>query len=70
MKSKRVLLVFPRLKGKSLSHQAACNKAFEVEFAKRGWELQAVIAATTVGQQADVRKNDVLVEVQFGNNIS
>lgn len=69
MKSKRVLLLFPRLKGKSLSHQAACNKAFEVEFAKRGWELQAVIAATT-RLRGDFRKNDVLVEVQFGNNIS
>lgn len=48
-------------------HQAAYNKAFEIEFAKNNWELQPLLHddPKLIG---DFRKNDIFVEIQFGNS--
>lgn len=52
--------------GKTLEHQTAYNKAFDQEFKKSGWELQPLLYndPKLIG---DFQKNDVFVEVQFGN---
>ena len=48
-------------------HQTGYNKALEGEFARAGWELQPLLYddPKLIG---DFRKNDVFVEVQFGNS--
>ena len=53
--------------GKEYQHQAGYNKAFAMEFAGRGWELQPTLrkAPKLIG---DFRKGLVFVEVQFGNS--
>ena len=51
---------------RELMHQRGYNKAFEIEFQKLGWELQPKLYNNPrlIG---DFRKNDVFIEVQFGN---
>ena len=53
--------------GKKVAYQTAYNKALEIEFAERGWEIQPVLMKRPrfVG---DFRKHLVFVEVQFGNS--
>jgi hypothetical protein len=48
-------------------HQAAYNKAFSREFARRGWESQPQLRVDPrlIG---DFRKGLVFVEIQFGNS--
>jgi len=48
-------------------HQRAYNKAFEGEFKEYDWELQPLLHSDPklIG---DFRKNDVFIEVQFGNS--
>jgi hypothetical protein len=48
-------------------NQTGYNKALEVEFRKRGWELQPKLYDNPrlIG---DFQKNDVFVEVHFGNS--
>lgn len=53
--------------GKEYLHQSGYNKAFEIEFKKYDWELQPIISKE-VGLKGDFRKNDVLIEIQFGNS--
>lgn len=48
-------------------HQSGYNKAFDGEFHDRGWELRPVLH-TNPGLIGDFFKNDVFVEVQFGNS--
>ena len=47
-------------------HQTAYNKALEYEFSKKGWTLQPLLYndPKLIG---DFQKNDIFVEVQFGN---
>ena len=56
-----------RDKDKDYAHQAAYNKAFEIEFAKYDWLLQPLLYDNPklIG---DFAKNDVFVEIQFGNS--
>lgn len=49
------------------SHQAAYNKAFDNEFSKYNWKLQPILYNETPRLIGDYSKNDVFVEVQFGN---
>ena len=53
--------------GSTLLHQTACNKRFEAEFKKLGWETKPMLSQRPrlIG---DFRKNLVFVEVQFGNS--
>ncbi len=53
--------------GKECRHQHGYNKALEVEFVKRGWKPQPLLLSEPrlIG---DAQKNDVFVEVQFGNS--
>ena len=53
--------------GKSYEHQSAYNKALEIEFSKYAWSLQPVLYDNPklIG---DFAKNDIFVEVQFGNS--
>jgi hypothetical protein len=48
-------------------NQTGYNKAFAVEFERRGWEMQPLLRQDPklIG---DFRKNLVFVEVQFGNS--
>jgi hypothetical protein len=48
-------------------NQSGYNKAFAVEFERRGWEMQPLLRQDPklIG---DFRKNLVFVEVQFGNS--
>jgi hypothetical protein len=50
-----------------IRHQAAYNKAFEAEFTKLGWEKGPLLydRPRLIG---DFRKNDVFIEIQFGNS--
>ena len=50
-----------------IQHQTAYNKAFELEFKKRNWELQPKLFDNPklIG---DFRKNDIFIEMQFGNS--
>ena len=52
---------------KTLLHQTAYNKRFEIEFEKLGWEKKPMLSdkPRLIG---DFRKNLVFVEVQFGNS--
>ena len=52
---------------KSYQHQTAYNKAFDIEFSSREWELQPLLRSNPklIG---DYRKHLVFVEVQFGNS--
>lgn len=52
---------------KTYLHQSGYNEAFDVEFHKRGWELRPVLHRNP-GLIGDFLKNDVFVEVQFGNS--
>lgn len=47
------------------SLQADYNKNFDTEFIQKGWERQPVLFGKMKG---DFRKNDVVVEIQFGNS--
>lgn len=53
--------------GTKVMHQAAYNKAFETEFVKRGWDTKPLLHDNPklIG---DFQKNDVFVEIQFGNS--
>jgi len=53
--------------GSKFRHQAAYNKAFEVEFLKYNWQTQPLLHDNPklVG---DFQKNDIFVEIQFGNS--
>jgi hypothetical protein len=53
--------------GRTYKHQQGYNKAFEVEFIKRGWKPHPLLVSQPrlIG---DAQKNDVFVEVQFGNS--
>ena len=53
--------------GKLLHHQKGYNKALELEFEKREWELQPKLAPE-LRLKGDFRKNDIFIEVQFGNS--
>ena len=55
-----------KIDGKEFSHQSGYNKALTVEFSKMGWKLQPKLYKNPrlIG---DFSKNDVFVEVQFGN---
>lgn len=52
---------------KTCDHQTAYNKALELEFTKYNWALQPLLYDNPklIG---DFAKNDVFVEVQFGNS--
>ena len=52
---------------KKYTHQTGYNRAFEVEFQRAGWKLYPLLYDNPrlVG---DFLKNDVFVEVQFGNS--
>jgi len=53
--------------GRVYKNQRGYNKAFELEFKKLGWELQPKLYDNPrlIG---DFQKNDVFIEVQFGNS--
>lgn len=53
--------------GHTYEHQAAYNKALEVEFSKLGWTLRPLLYENPrlIG---DFQKSDVFIEVQFGNS--
>lgn len=53
--------------GRTYEHQTAYNKAFDIEFSKYSWETQPLLYDNPrlIG---DFRKNDVFIEVQFGNS--
>lgn len=53
--------------GKLLEHQTAYNIAFEIEFKAYDWETQPLLYndPRLIG---DFRKNDVFIEIQFGNS--
>lgn len=53
--------------GEPIKHQAAYNKAFEREFGARGWTDKPLLH-TNPRLIGDFGKNDVFVEVQFGNS--
>lgn len=55
------------LDGRTFEYQSAYNKAFEMEFCKHSWEKQPLLYDNPklIG---DFRKNDVFVEIQFGNS--
>jgi hypothetical protein len=48
-------------------HQKGYNRAFAVEFGRRGWESQPVLR-TNPRLIGDFRKGLVVVEIQFGNS--
>jgi len=48
-------------------NQTAYNKAFDSEFSKFNWKLQPILYNQTPRLIGDYSKNDVFVEVQFGN---
>ena len=51
----------------TFAHQSAYNKALEKQFLSRGWDSQPLLCKDPklIG---DFMKNDVFVEVQFGNS--
>jgi hypothetical protein len=53
--------------GKNFLHQAAYNKAFEIQFHSYGWQVKPFLkdSPRLIG---DFRKNLVFVEIQFGNS--
>jgi hypothetical protein len=55
--------------GSSYQHQTAYNKAFDIEFSKNNWDAQPKLYDNPrlIG---DFQKNDVFVEIQFGNSAS
>ena len=55
------------MNGRKYENQTGYNKALEVEFKKIGWEFQPKLYDNPrlIG---DFQKNDVFVEVQFGNS--
>lgn len=55
------------INGIQYSNQTAYNKAFEIEFEKFKWEKQPLLHKNPklIG---DFRKNDVFIEIQFGNS--
>jgi len=56
-----------RVGGKILRHQNAYNKALEIEFNKLGWKSQPYLCREP-RLKGDFQKNNVFVEVQFGNS--
>jgi len=55
------------IKGKIYKHQVAYNKAFELEFSKFDWKSQPKLCDNP-RLLGDFQKNDVFVEIQFGNS--
>lgn len=54
--------------GKEVSWQEAYNRLFEIEFEKiGGWTLHPVLCEN-LKHRGDFAKNDVFVEIQFGNS--
>lgn len=55
--------------GGKFKHQTAYNKAFDNEFFKYNWKAQPMLYENPklIG---DYQKNDVFVEIQFGNSAS
>lgn len=55
------------VEGREYSHQRAYNKALANEFNNRGWSPQPLLHRNPrlIG---DFQKNDVFVEIQFGNS--
>lgn len=53
--------------GSKYYHQSAYNKVLDAEFGKYGWKLQPVLHNDPPRLIGDYSKNDVFVEVQFGN---
>jgi hypothetical protein len=55
------------INSQTYEHQSAYNKALEIEFCKFNWVLQPLLYndPKLIG---DFQKNDVFVEVQFGNS--
>ena len=54
--------------GKEVAWQEAYNRLFEIEFEKMdGWELYPLLSKK-LRHKGDVLKNDVFVEIQFGNS--
>jgi hypothetical protein len=54
--------------GKEVAWQEAYNRLFEIEFEKiGGWKLQPVLSEK-LKHKGDFAKNDVFVEIQFGNS--
>jgi hypothetical protein len=53
--------------GKTFANQRGYNKALEIEFKRQGWETQPKLYHNPrlIG---DFGKNDVFIEVQFGNS--
>lgn len=53
--------------GNKYQHQTAYNKAFDAEFFKYNWQPHPVLydSPKLIG---DYQKNDVFVEIQFGNS--
>lgn len=56
-----------KVNGKPISHQSGYNKAFEIEFTRRGWNPFPLLLENPrlIG---DFQKDDVFVEIQFGNS--
>ncbi len=48
-------------------HRAAYKKAFDIEFVKYNWKLQAV-PNDEEDLISEYKKDDIFVEIQFGNN--
>jgi len=55
------------LNGKIYKYQTGYNKALEIEFKKYDWQLRPILCHNPrlIG---DFQKNDVFIEVQFGNS--
>lgn len=55
------------IEGKKSEHQRAYNKSFQIEFSKYGWKPNPRLCDNPrlIG---DFEKNDVFVEIQFGNS--
>lgn len=55
------------ISGQKYLNQHGYNKALEAQFSKLGWELQPLLHKNPklIG---DFQKNDVFIEVQFGNS--
>ena len=54
--------------GKNICWQEAYNRLFELEFERiGGWQPQPVLSKKPY-HKADFSKNDVMVEIQFGNS--
>jgi len=53
--------------GKKVYWQEAYNRLFALEFEKRGWKLNPIICTKPL-HKGDFFKNDILVEIQFGNS--